>query len=138
MKRILKIIFVIWTLPNTLIGLVVGVIGLLTGGRVRWANGCLEFYGGVVEKWLIGLNVAGMTLGHAILGQTSDGLHVVRDHEHVHVRQYERWGPLFLPAYLICSAWLWCTGKDCYRLNPFEVEAYAMHDPAKPADETEC
>jgi len=42
----------------------------------------------------------------------------------VHVRQYERWGPLFGPAYLGCSLVLWLMGKRAYRDNPFEVEAY--------------
>ncbi|QEG22460.1 hypothetical protein MFFC18_23400 [Mariniblastus fucicola] len=125
-----KLIQIIWTSPNTLIGLVVGSAGLLTGGKAQIREGCIEFYGGVVEKWLEGLNVFGMTLGHTILGQTKTGLRIVRKHEQVHVRQYERWGPLFLPAYLGWSAWLWMIGKDYYRLNPFEVEAYAIDDPA--------
>lgn len=72
-----------------------------------------------------------MTLGHTVLGQTEAGLDLVRDHEQVHVRQYERWGPLFIPAYLLSSAWLWWTGKDPYRANPFEVEAYRLSDPGK-------
>jgi hypothetical protein len=48
-----------------------------------------------------------------------------RSHELVHVRQYERWGVLFIPAYLLCSLVLWLTGRDPYRDNPFEREAYA-------------
>jgi hypothetical protein len=42
----------------------------------------------------------------------------------VHVRQYERWGPLFVPAYVLCSAVIWSRGGDAYRDNPFEREAY--------------
>lgn len=76
-----------------------------------------------------------MTLGHIILGQTEAALDVSRDHEHVHVRQYERWGPFFLPAYLGCSFVLWMQGRDAYRDNPFEVAAYAVADFNKPADE---
>ena len=130
MQFLLKLILIIWTLPNTLLGLVVGFVGLLTGGKAQVREGCIEFYGGIVERWLEKLNVFGMTLGHTILGQTANGLRIVRKHEQAHVRQYERWGPLFLPAYLGCSAWLWLKGKDHYRLNPFEVEAYAIDDPA--------
>ena len=48
-----------------------------------------------------------------------------RAHERVHVRQCERWGPLFVPAYLGVSLWLMARGRDAYRDNPFEVEAYA-------------
>jgi hypothetical protein len=66
-----------------------------------------------------------MTLGHTILGRDRESLEVSREHEHVHVRQYERWGPLFIPAYLGSSAWMWLRGRDAYRDNPFEVEAFA-------------
>jgi hypothetical protein len=40
------------------------------------------------------------------------------------VRQYERWGPLFLPLYLGYSLVLWLQRRDPYLENPFEVEAY--------------
>lgn len=128
---IIKLILILWTSPNSLLGLTIGTVGLLTGGGIQFKRGCIEFYGGIVESGLERLNVAGMTLGHTILGQTSNGLRIVRNHEHVHVRQYEKWGPLFLPAYLGMSAWLWCQGKDHYRLNPFEIEAYGIDDPTK-------
>jgi hypothetical protein len=51
-----------------------------------------------------------------------------RRHELVHVAQYERWGPLFVPAYLACSAWMWLIGRDPYLDNPFEEEAYGLED----------
>ena len=65
-----------------------------------------------------------MTLGHVVLGQTDAALDVAREHELVHVRQYERWGPLFVPAYLGASLVLWLAGRDAYRENPFERQAY--------------
>jgi hypothetical protein len=65
-----------------------------------------------------------MTLGHVILGRSPSALDFVRYHEWVHVRQYERWGPLFLPAYLSCWLWLTVNGRDGYRENPFEIEAF--------------
>lgn len=71
-----------------------------------------------------------MTLGHVILGQHRQGLAWTRDHEQVHVRQYERWGPFFIPAYLGISLVLWFQGRDPYRDNPFEVEAFGWSDPA--------
>ena len=64
-----------------------------------------------------------MTLGHVILGRTEAALDVARRHEMVHVAQYERWGPAFGPAYLLCSLWQWTRGKDAYRDNPFERQA---------------
>ena len=127
-----KILVYIWTSPNSLVGLCVGGVGLVTGGGVQHKRGCLEFYGGLVSWFLRrigGHGVLAMTLGHTILGQNADALQVARDHEQVHVRQYERWGPLFIPAYLICSAVLWFQKKDCYRDNPFEIEAYGSADP---------
>ena len=48
-----------------------------------------------------------------------------RCHEHVHIRQYERWGALFVPAYLAASAWQGLRGGAPYRDNVFEREAYA-------------
>jgi hypothetical protein len=65
-----------------------------------------------------------MTLGHVILGRDTAALAATREHERVHVRQYERWGPLFIPAYLGCSLYLWLRRRDPYYDNPFEVEAY--------------
>ena len=35
-----------------------------------------------------------LTLAYTILGQTDAALDISRDHEMVHVRQFERWGPL--------------------------------------------
>ena len=42
----------------------------------------------------------------------------------MHVRQYERWGPLMLPLYLLASGLAWCRGFDPYLDNPFEREAF--------------
>ena len=75
--------------------------------------------------------VTAMTLGHTIIGQEKSELAIVRDHEQVHVRQYERWGPFFIPVYLGYSFWLWIQKRDCYMENPFEVEAYKLADPRK-------
>lgn len=66
-----------------------------------------------------------ITFGHVVLGQTDAALDISHRHELVHVRQYERWGPLFGPAYLLCSLVLWIIGRRPYRDNPFEVEAFA-------------
>jgi hypothetical protein len=44
------------------------------------------------------------------------------------VRQYERWGVFFFPAYALCSLWQAMRGRDWYRDNPFEREARAECD----------
>ena len=121
-----KSCLIVWASPNTLIGLTIGSLGLLTGGRMQRGQGAIEFYGGAVT-WLLRrlpVNASAMTLGHTILGQSIEYLDYSRNHEMVHVRQYERWGILFLPAYGLSSLVLRWQGRDAYRDNPFEVQAY--------------
>ena len=86
----------------------------------------VEFYGGAVTRLLQSrlFQARGMTLGHVILGVSGPTLETIRPHEWVHVRQYERWGPLFIPAYLGWCVVLWVAGRQPYWENPFEVEAY--------------
>ena len=43
-------------------------------------------------------NEPSTTLAHTILGQTDADMDICRQHEMVHVRQFERWGPLMGPA----------------------------------------
>ena len=135
MKVPLKILALIWASPNSLLGVLVGVLGMLSGGGVQFRQGCLEFYGGLIAKLLrctpMGTFIAAMTLGHTILGINREVLDTVRAHEQVHVRQYERWGPFFLPAYLGWSLILRIQKRDPYLDNPFEVEAYAVSDPSQ-------
>ena len=119
----------IWAGPNTLLGIAVGTLGIATGGKGQLKRGCFEFYGGglswLLKKAPIGGGAMALTLGHTIIGQTAEALDAARDHEHVHVQQYQRWGPLFLPAYFLCSGWMILCRRDPYRENPFEVEAYS-------------
>lgn len=130
MKLLLRILAILWASPYSLLGLAIGGVGLLTGGKVQVRSGVVEFYEGAVKRFLHlhpgGQFTLAMTLGHTVLGQTEAALHISREHELVHVRQYERWGPLFGPAYLGCSLVLWLMGRRAYRDNPFEVEAYGV------------
>ncbi len=64
-----------------------------------------------------------MTLGHVILGRDLACLNECRNHEMVHVRQAERWGPLFLPAYVLASLWAHLAGGHYYWDNRFEIDA---------------
>lgn len=129
-RYLLKALVVLWACPYSWLGVFIGCIGLVSGGKTRFRDGALEFYGGGT-KWFVrrlppGKQTAGFTLGHVILGQTSDGLIRVGKHERVHVRQFERWGLLMGPAYLLSSCYVWLRGKDPYLDNPFEVEAYRI------------
>ena len=65
-----------------------------------------------------------MTLGHVVLGRSLGALDDTRAHERVHVRQCERWGPLFLPAYGLASLAAALRGRNAYLDNRFEREAY--------------
>jgi hypothetical protein len=124
-----------WAAPWTLVGLVVGALALLSGGKVQRCGRTLEFHGGWLTHFLRRVPIAGgaaaMTLGHVVLARTAADLVRCRHHEQVHVAQYERWGLLFVPAYLACSFWCWLRGRDAYHDNPFERAAfeaeYASH-----------
>jgi hypothetical protein len=119
---------ILWALPWTLCGLLVGGLALATGGHARRQRGTLGFSGGAARAMLrfapIVRGASAMALGHVILGQTEADLDDAYEHELVHVRQYERWGPLFVPVYLAASAWQWLRGRHPYWDNPFEREAY--------------
>lgn len=97
-------------------------------GDAQIRCGVVEFYGGGVTWFLQhfpkGQFPLALTLGHTVLGQTAAALDIARDHELVHVRQFERWGPSMGPAYLGCSLVLWIVRRRPYRDNPFEREAY--------------
>lgn len=116
-----------WALPWSIVGAAVGAVGLAgRGAGVRRCGRTLEFYGPPMA-WLLARlpnRPAAMTLGHVILGRSAAALDYCRRHEQVHVGQYERWGPFFVPAYLLCSARLWLAGRDPYWDNRFEREAF--------------
>ena len=70
-----------------------------------------------------------------------DCLERARDHEHVHVAQYEKWGPLFLLLYGSASLYLWLSRRDPYLDNPFEKEAYdrfPVSTAKSPAESSNC
>jgi len=117
----------IWASPNTCIGI---ALGLVLGGRFQIVDGVIEVHGPRIAKVLqrLWIPAAAITLGHTVLGQSAWWLHRTRRHERVHVRQYQRWGPFFIPAYLLASVALFAIGKDGYRSNPFEIEAFREPD----------
>lgn len=117
-----------WAAPNSVLGLALVPAALAGGGGARVLRGVLEVYGGAVA-WLLARaplpgGASALTLGHVVLGRSPTALDAAREHEHVHVRQYELWGPLFIPAYLLASAWLMIRGRDRYHENPFERQAF--------------
>lgn len=115
----------LWAAPTTAVGLLVALLALATGGRTRRVRGVLECWGGAPRLLLARrpFRASALTLGHVIVGASDRALERCRAHEHVHVRQAERWGPLFIPAYLAAGLWASLRGRHHYRDNPFEVEA---------------
>jgi hypothetical protein len=128
MRWYLPLLYV-WAAPASCIGLLPLPFVAIQGGSIKLVNGVLEAHGGVVTRMLqhglpwVGPGAA-ITFGHVVWGCDQSSLDWSRDHERVHVSQYERWGPLFLPLYLIASAIAAWRGLDPYRDNPFEREAF--------------
>lgn len=127
----LRLLRYLWAAPGTVLGLPFLGAAMLTGGRTAVRNGILEVHGGVVAALLHRLvpipgGATALTLGHVVLGRTEAALAESRSHELIHVRQYERWGPFFIPAYLLSSLYLLLARRDCYRENPFEEEAFRL------------
>ena len=115
----------LWAAPTTAVGLAAGALTLLSGGHAQVEQGALEFHGGFA-RWFLQSRIvraSAMTLGHVILGRDPRCLAACRDHEQAHVRQVERWGVFFLPAYVLASLIAWGRGHHYYLDNWFEVDA---------------
>jgi hypothetical protein len=117
-----------WAAPASLVGLVLGALCVAFGGRGRIVEGTLEIGAGGVAPGIRRLpermRFGAITFGHVILGLDEAMLGACRCHERVHVRQYERWGVLFFPLYLGSSVVQALRGRDPYRDNCFEREAF--------------
>ena len=99
------------------------------GGRLRFVAGVVEFYGGGLGRLVARLPdpvcFGAMTLGHVIVGIDQSTLCVLREHEQMHVRQYEQWGLFFLPAYALSSLWQVVNKRSAHASNFFERQAWA-------------
>jgi hypothetical protein len=118
----------LWTSPNTVLGLLLGVTGVALGARMRWQRSELAL---IVRGWPGGAGGA-LTLGNVIVhtgerlevscltyahraGRTVEPPISLADHERAHVYQYMLFGPLFLPLYFLCGG--------VSARNPFERAA---------------
>jgi hypothetical protein len=106
-----------------MVGLLAGTLTLCTGGKAQVRCGAIEFYGGFARWFAVRYGFWAMTLGHVIIGRDPFCLEFCREHEQAHVRQVERWGAIFIPAYLVASALAWWRGGDYYLDNFFERDA---------------
>jgi hypothetical protein len=129
---LLEVSGMLWTSPNSALGLLAGAVGLACGARVRWQ---------ARERALVFRRMPGpggaLTLGNVILctgdslfapcrtyahraGLAVEPVICLADHERAHVRQYMLLGPMFLPLYLLCGG--------VSARNPFEraADRYAL------------
>ena len=131
--RVLQGLGALWTAPNTLIGLIGGLAGMVAGARPSWNRRDLAI---VFRDWPWGPGGA-ITLGNVILhtgpvldvpcrtyahqaGYATEPVIGLHDHERAHVYQYLVLGPLYLPVYLLCGG--------VSARNPFEraADVYAL------------
>ncbi|MES2859496.1 MAG: hypothetical protein V4704_10010 [Pseudomonadota bacterium] len=114
--RCLQALGMAWTLPNTVLGLLVGTFAMARGAHahVRPRDLAIVFHG-------VKMGPGGaMTLGNVILhtgasldepcvtyahraGFGDEPPILLADHERAHVYQYMVLGALFLPLYLLCG-----------------------------------
>lgn len=107
----------VWAAPYSVIGLLLAPFFQSRAVRygVLWCEGA---------EWprRLGWRYRAITFGHVVL--SVDELDPVTvAHELVHVRQYERWGPFMVPAYVVAALWNLLGGRGPYSDNPFEVAA---------------
>jgi hypothetical protein len=113
---------------NALLGLLCIPLALVSHGRLAVIDGALELHGRLIALLLRRCTLtpggaSAMTLGHVVLGRDGPALAVTRQHERVHVRQCEAWGPAFIPA--LPGRWGvgLAEGRGAYRGNYFERRA---------------
>lgn len=126
----LRILATLWALPNSLVGLVYGGVGLLCGARHEWdaARGILR----IVEMptWLM---PTAMSLGHVQVYargrcRRADGCPAanrfgvpVLIEETLHTRQAEVLGPLYLPLHGLCMLGSLVSGGGTHDHNLLEI-----------------
>jgi hypothetical protein len=132
---VLRVWIYLWALPVTLIGMLVALVACVSGGRLNRVEGVLEAAGGW-PAWVLKRGfpfsgpVAAMTLGHVVVGVSSNALAATRTHERAHVKQFERWGVLLLVLYPLAGLLAWARGGNPYRDNQFEREARLVESDA--------
>jgi hypothetical protein len=115
--RHLTHIGLVWSLPNTLIGL---GFAALSFTLPRPCGGLLVAHSsrGLAHLFLTRRGFGAITFGRVVISATPVTARLLA-HESHHTRQYEVLGPFFLPLYLYLHA------RHGYWANPLEVEAEA-------------
>ncbi len=135
-QRIVKALKVLWVVPVSVFALPLLPLAVWRG---RWhiVDGVLEISSPALSWFLSGpwfrllsggSGFAAATIGHVIVARDNVCMDRCRVHEHVHVRQCERWGVLFPLAYVMAGLYaVWRTKRwsAYYWDNRFEREARA-------------
>ena len=114
--RCLQALGVAWTLPNTVLGLLVGTLAMARGAHahlrlrdiaivfhnVRMGPGGALTLGNVILHTGASLDEPCVTYAHRA-GHGDEPAILLADHERAHVYQYMVLGPLFLPLYAVCG-----------------------------------
>lgn len=142
-RRIAAALRILWVAPVSLCALPLAPLALW---RAQWriVNGVLEITSPALSWFLHGPwframsggeGFAAATIGHVIVARNRACLDNCRVHEHVHVRQCERWGVLFPFAYVGAGLYAALRARRWsayYWNNRFEREARAAETVATP------
>ncbi len=128
-QRVLLLLRLLWALPCTVVGFLLGIAVIGIGGSARRVGHTFEVALSVGQEstplWARRLSFSAITFGHIILGESHEVLALLRTHERIHVRQYELLGPLFFVAYPAASLLALMQGQCPYHGNGFEKQAFA-------------
>ena len=139
-KRIARATYLLsrlaWVMPVSVFALPLLPLAVWRG-QWRINNGVLEIVSPALSWFLRGVwfrsmsggqGFAAATIGHVIIARDQGCMDRCRVHEHVHVRQCERWGILMPLAYFtagLYAAWRARRWSAYYWDNRFEREARA-------------
>ncbi len=136
MERIpilLKILGFLWALPNTIIGFVIGISGLLIDRITKRHKAKIRFAGGIClfERSPAIVQNSALSLGFAhIYAREADEILngcPCKTHEDQHTIQAMVLGPFFLPIYVLCGLIALCRGGSPIGIkNPLETGPYSL------------
>ena len=106
----------LWTLPNTVFGILLGILTFQLPRRISGGVLVFDRTPRGLTALMPHLHRSAVTVGFVIIAAepVTGRLEL---HERQHVAQYAAWGPLFLPVYLGLAA------RFGYRRHPLELAA---------------
>lgn len=113
MRRLLSVLGNLWTAPNSVLGLMAGLLAVPFGARPYRVAEAIAFrnvphfagaltLGGIILHSGRTLDLEVPTYAARACGATYPCAHLGA-HERAHVLQYRLLGPLFLPVYFLCG-----------------------------------